>query len=126
VLLDSDIEYLEAKGWSYTSHENERPPLLVIHDYKLPPGFSHERVELLIEIPESYPDAKLDMFWIFPIVTLANGAAPPQSQERRQFDNKLWQRFSRHLNNWRPESDSLQTYLVWIHNHLVHDAGAAA
>lgn len=126
MLLESDIEYLDGKGWSWAFHENERPPLLVIHDYELPPGFSSERVALLIEIPDTYPDARLDMFWVYPIVTLASGAAPRQSQERREFDGKTWQRFSRHLNTWRAESDSLQTYLVWIHNHLIDDAKAAA
>lgn len=127
MLLESDIEYLEEKGWRHTLHEQGATTLLVIHDYELPAGFTEETVELLIEIPDTYPDAKLDMFWLYPIVRIAaNNAEPRATSDRRDFDGKSWQRFSRHLNNWRPESDSLQTYLVWLRRHLEDDVRAAA
>lgn len=126
MLLDSDVEYLEEKGWRYALYDQGATTLLVIHGYELPPGYTLDRVELLIEIPDTYPDAKLDMFWVYPIVKItATNAEPQATSERREFDDKTWQRFSRHLNNWRPESDSLQTFLVWIRRHLEHDVLAA-
>ncbi|MDP9226409.1 MAG: hypothetical protein M3P18_21730, partial [Actinomycetota bacterium] len=122
-----DIAYLEEKRWLYTLQEQGATTLLVIHDYELPTGFTATRVELLIEIPSTYPDAKLDMFWVYPWIKVAATQQEPQAANvPREFDGKTWQRFSRHLNDWRPESDSLQTYLVWVRRHLEHDVRIAA
>jgi hypothetical protein len=127
LLLESDTEYLEEKGWRYTLHEQGSVTLLVIHDYELPAGFSADKVDLLIEMPDTYPDAKLDMFWVKPWVTLtATNTDPRAASEAREFQDERWQRFSRHPTVWRPESDSLQTFLVWVRRHLEADVRAAA
>jgi hypothetical protein len=127
LLLDADIEYLDEKEWRYTLYEQGSVALLVIHDYELPPGFTADKVDLLIEVPDAYPDAKLDMFWVKPWVKIAaTNADPRNASEPRDFQGERWQRFSRHPTVWRPESDSLQTFLVWIRRHLEADVRAAA
>lgn len=90
------------EGWSF----------LVITDFTLPPGFQPEKVQLLVKLPPTYPDAAPDMFWVHPEVQTPNGTVPRSTSSERILDMN-WQRFSWHLANgaWMPGISDIRDYL---------------
>src|SRR5581483_8267120 len=95
--------------------------LLVIRDVRLAAGkYDHEAADVLFRIPAGFPTAVLDMYWVCPVLTLKSGGAPAAATERATHENRLWQRFSRHLpdGRWRPGADSLKTYLPVVFGEL--------
>lgn len=95
----------EAGGWSF----------VVISDYVLPPGFDPDRVQLLVKLPPTFPDAAPDMFWTWPAVKAPSGGLPRNTSIERLL-GKDWQRYSWHLapGAWKPGVSSLRDYLRCI------------
>jgi hypothetical protein len=95
----------QAKGWSF----------LVISDYGLPSGFHPDRVQLLVKLPPTFPDAAPDMFWVHPEVKTPSGGLPRATSTEHLLDRD-WQRFSWHLaaGEWRPGVSGLRDYLRCI------------
>ena len=61
------------------------------------------------------------MSWVrIALAALAGGIASSMTDWLFMGD-WLYKRYDRHPEIWRPESDTLVTYLTWIHNHLVDD-----
>jgi hypothetical protein len=78
-------------------------------------------VDLLLRLPQGFPDVPPDMWWMTPAVTYAaTGAEPPLANVREQYLGREWQRWSRHLSDgqWRPGRDSLRTFLRIIRTDL--------
>lgn len=102
--LASDRTRLLAQpaGWSF----------LVVSDYELPAGFHPARVQLLIKLPPTFPDAAPDMFWVHPAVKAPNGSLP-RSTSTEVLLGRDWQRFSWHLKAgaWKPGISTLRDYL---------------
>jgi hypothetical protein len=97
--------HAEAGGWSF----------LVVSDYPLPEGYQPSRVQLLVKLPPTFPDAAPDMFWVHPEVKAPNGSLPRSTSTERLLD-KDWQRFSWHLaaGAWKPGISTLRDYLRCI------------
>jgi hypothetical protein len=128
VLREVDTQYLTERGYRFSTYTEGGLTLLVIHDYELPQGYNPETVELLIQIPDDYPDAALDMWWVFPHVTFAqNGNAPINADVRQAFagftsePDRQWQRFSRHP-QWRLGVDDLRSYLASLRSTMGQEA----
>jgi hypothetical protein len=85
---------------------------LVISNYELPAGFQPNRVDLLLKLPPSFPDAAPDMFWVYPSVNAPSGCVPRASSPEPLL-GKAWQRFSWHLASgaWKPGISTLRDYL---------------
>ena len=78
-----------------------------------------DEVVLLIKIPPQYPQAKLDMFWLWPHLRLKGSQSyPDRATHFEQHLDRRVQRFSRHLQQWRPNVDGLAGYLSLIHGIL--------
>ncbi len=92
----------ESGGWQF----------LVISNYELPGGFEPNRVDLLLKLPPTFPDAAPDMFWVHPAVNAPNGCVPRASSNELLL-GKDWQRFSWHLGPtaWKPGISTLRDYL---------------
>lgn len=92
----------EPQGWRF----------LVISDYALPAGFTPSRVQLLLKLPPSFPDAAPDMFWVRPTVRTPSGCVPRSTCIERLL-GRDWQRFSWHLKQgaWRPGISTLGDFL---------------
>jgi hypothetical protein len=117
MLRDIDERYLEENGHRFSTHAQGAGLLLVLEEYQVPAGYEPHVVDLLIEIPSTYPDGKLDMWWVYPPVVFARtGTEPVNTQVRQPFaafgpePDRQWQRFSRHP-EWRVGVDDLRTYL---------------
>ena len=97
--------HTEPGGWSF----------LVISDYPLPAGYQPNRVQLLVKLPPTFPDAAPDMFWVHPEVKAPTGTLPRGASTERLLDRD-WQRFSWHLaaGAWTPGISTLRDYLRCI------------
>lgn len=123
ILPTVDEEYLNAKGlrWEFLEEAAGSDRLLVLRNIRLAPDkYDHDTADILLRIPAGFPTALLDMFWVCPFLTLKGGGIPPAATERATHENRVWQRFSRHLPNgrWRPGVDSLKTYLPLVFGEL--------
>lgn len=124
MLIGSDREYLDARGFRYDVAAEGGMICLIIYDYRLPVGYNREVTDLLLRLPAGFPTAAPDMWWMHPDVLYANGGVPAATQHREQIRGRIWQRWSRHLAiSWRPGTDSLQTYLRLIQSDLEIGAG---
>jgi hypothetical protein len=81
--------------------------LVTLADHRLPPGWSHERTEILIAIPLNYPAGQPDNVCARPDLTLTGGAIPGNSQGIRTHAGRPWLQLSYHVNpaDWRPRAD---------------------
>ena len=128
MLPAEDVRYLAGKGYTYLCEQVGSTTLLIIKDYALPPGFAPVASDLMLEIPGGYPDAGLDMFWMYPAVHLSatSGHPPAADVFEPKFGGLNWQRFSRHGYPWRPGEDSIVSYLLWVRQSLERDVRAIA
>jgi len=118
-LLEEEELYLQGKGFEFTALDRGAELHLVIHKFPLPTAYVPQNVDLLIRLPAGYPNAKPDMFWTDPWVSLASGQAPQAANVKEIYGDRPWQRWSRHWNaKWRPGVDGIETFLGSIRNEL--------
>lgn len=84
------------------------------------PRYTPQSADLLIIVPNGYPNTKLDMFWTHPDVSLPNGGVPLRADVHEQHGGRNWQRWSRHIadGKWRPGVDNLRTYMTTVKTEL--------
>jgi hypothetical protein len=127
MLRDVDLGYLAKRGLKFSTYPEGNLTLLVLEGYKLPAGYAPQTVDLLIQIPADYPDAALDMWWVYPQIQFERtGAEPINTTERASYvgftpePNRLWQRFSRHP-QWRLGVDDLRSYIAAIRSTMENE-----
>ena len=89
---------------------------IVISRYALPACYTLQEVEMMILIPQNYPMAELDMFYLSPEVTKTNGNAIGGVSNETHFDRQ-WQRWSRHY-QWQAGIHNIATHLGVVNNAL--------
>ena len=118
-LLESDEEYLRTKRYNFEATDQGSELHVIIHGFPMPDAYSERSVELLVRLPAGYPNARPDMFWTIPRVTLTNGQLPQGAGVNENHGGRTWQRWSRHWTTpWRPGVDGLDTFLVAIRNEI--------
>lgn len=121
MLLPVDEEYLSSK---FAKHEVTAEGdfiCLVIPGYRLPKGYEPQTSDLLVRLPQGYPDAIPDMFWFDPPVQLSSTKAPPPNADQTESHcGRSWQRFSRHFPQgaWKTGQDGLREYFSLIRSDL--------
>ena len=92
------------------------------------PAYSPLAVDLLLQIPRDYPDAALDMWWVFPEVRFERTSSRPTNTDVFQpfagfapEPTRQWQRFSRHP-QWRLGVDGLRSYLASLRSTMETEA----
>ena len=112
-----DTEYLKAnfpQSWEYLVEGSKKG--ILISQYLLPEGYSPQKADLMIMIPDNYPAANIDMFYFFPDVSRKDGTAIEALNGEIHFE-KNWQRWSRHY-KWRAGTDNIATHVSYIQNQL--------
>ena len=66
----------------------------------------------------SYPNSKLDMFWVDVDLKLDGGKVPQAGGTIENYNGQQWQRFSWHVQKWNPARDNVITYLDTIDARL--------
>ena len=113
-------KYLADKGFDFTEPSDNGTAAVVISPWLLPPGkFDHDQVALLLLLPNGYPDAAPDMFYVHPWIRIRGSSDWPNAASvSLQFLGTNWQRWSRHWSDWRPGIDGIQTWLLKVRHAL--------
>jgi len=98
---------------------------VIFPDWPVPPGFDRDRADLLVRLPNGYPDVPPDMWWFSPAVKLADGRPAQATEATERHIGRDWQRWSRHFQagQWRSGIDGLESYLALIRHELARSAG---
>jgi hypothetical protein len=125
LLPAADVAWLKERKLKATAMQVGREIHVIITDYQVPSGYNHDKVDLLIRLPDQWPDGKPDMFWVEPHLAIkATGAAPRQTGTRYTAHGRSWQRWSRHIQDgWRPGVDGLENFIAMIGNELDVEPG---
>lgn len=118
LLSESDLHYLDVKGFKYEVSAQGNEIHLVIRQFELPGHYVPKQCDLLLRLPPGYPNTNPDMFWTTPGIHLADGRPPVAAEVIELLDGKQWQRWSRHNNAWRPGVDDIQTKLRAVRTEL--------
>ena len=120
LLPEIDREFLKGKEYAFSVEQVGGPLHLTIRNFELSAAYTPSVADsLLIILPAGYPNSNPDMFWTIPDVKLTNGNWPAQSNHHETYGDRVWQRWSRHLQRaWRPGIDNLRTYLATIRQEL--------
>jgi hypothetical protein len=119
--LEADLKLLQEQGFLATA--NREPPngnqIYIIFDkYPLPKGWNKTETRLLLMTDISYPNSKLDMFWVDPGLQLNGGKVPQAGETIETHLGQQWQRFSWHVQKWNPAVDNLISYLGTVDARL--------
>jgi hypothetical protein len=119
LLPEADWDFLSAAGYDCTIERVGDQVHVVIRNFPLP-RYKPQSADLLIIVPNGYPNAKLDMFWTYPDVSLPNGGIPLRADVHEKHGGRNWQRWSRHIadGQWRPGVDNLRTYVTTVKTEL--------
>jgi hypothetical protein len=124
-LPEGDVEFLNAQGLPWETVRVGGVGRLIIYDFPIPAGYEHDRATLNLRIEPAYPETQIDMVYFLPALERIDGAAIPQISAD-QFDEKTWQRWSRHRtgqNPWRPGVDDVGSHLAlvrfWLERELI-------
>lgn len=124
MLPAEDREFLEGRFPSFICTHEANMLCVVLPGFRLPGGLTQPRSDLLLRLPQGYPDVAPDMWWFDPPVRRPDGQPVPQTESTEIHLGRSWQRWSRHLNpgQWRAGLDSLESYLALVLKEL--DAAA--
>jgi hypothetical protein len=125
-LLEKDAAYLETLGAQWETLVDAKRRWLVIRGYKLPSGYNHSSVDVAIDIPATYPDAAIDMFYCNPPLALTSGGVIAQTSSTVLIGGVSYQQWSRHLNGatrWNPLTDSVITQMAVVEESLLREVG---
>ncbi|MCG7630645.1 multiubiquitin domain-containing protein [Epibacterium sp. MM17-32] len=114
-----DQTFLVDHGYQFEVVQEGRETAIILKSLELPEGkFNVEAADILVLLPAGYPDCAPDMFYASPHLTLANGQVPKACTVQHTFAGRVWQRWSRHNNAWRPGIDGLRTMVARIKTAL--------
>ncbi len=116
--LPQEIEQLRNQGNEIEVHEKSGMIIPIIKGYFLPLGYNKTFTDLLLKIPASYPNGKLDMFWTDADLRLqdSNGQA---NTSLETILGKQWLCFSWHPQKWNPGRDNILNFLQFVDRRLM-------
>lgn len=120
-LLQEHIKFLEDEGHKIEVTVNSEIHI-VFKDYKISDNiWNRNSTDILVITHPTYPNAKMDMFWVDPPISLKSGKVAQAANTTENKIGKNWQRFSWHVPTWNPAHDNLITYLNVVDDRLKRD-----
>ena len=117
--LEKEVELLHLLGYEVELTQEGQRVYVLFKNFELGPKFVPSRSDLLVYTSIEYPNAGFDMFWVDPVVKLANGGVPQGGDQIESYLGRQWRRFSWHLNrSWNPSKDSLRTWISHVEARL--------
>lgn len=95
--------------------------LVVLREQPLPLHWNRPTTDILLQVPQGYPLAAMDMFWVTPGLTLADGRQPLNADQLETYVGQTWQRFSWHYppgHCWNPATDGILSHLRFARARL--------
>lgn len=122
LLPQNEVNYLLDQGMTFhlvPNPENPAEKFLIIDNFDLGEHYAPRQVRLLVKIPQGFPVAEMDMFWVQPAVQKVTGEVP-QCTLMETYMGSTWQRFSRHRdpNTWNPVLGGLRCHFAFIKEAL--------
>ena len=120
MLPPEDREFLEGRYPGFTCIPEANMLCVVLPGFPLPGGLTQPSSDLLLRLPQGYPDVAPDMWWFDPPVQRPDGQPVPQTECTEFHLGRSWQRWSRHLGpgHWRAGLDSLESYVALVVKEL--------
>ena len=115
-----DHNYLNKKKIYFDTVSENDSKGIILKDFSLPyDKFNFKKADVLIILPQGYPDCVPDMFYVQPWLKLSktNNYAEATDQSY-QFSGYSWQRWSRHNPSWRAGVDGIWTMLQRVRDAL--------
>lgn len=82
---------------------------VLLPDYELPRGWSHDRTDVLIVIPENYPAGAPDNVGTRPELHLTDGREAANTMGIHEHVGRRWLQFSWHIDSeWRPRASAAE------------------
>lgn len=122
-LLPTDEEFLDQYGLQWETIVDGSQWVL-IHDFPTHEGYNYSTTMIAIRLESGYPQAQLDMVYVYPALARKDVQPIPQTNATQKLDGKEWQRWSRHrtsANPWRSGEDSLETHIYLIEDWFVRE-----
>ena len=120
-LLQEHIKILERDGHIIKIFVNSEIHI-VFKDYKISDQiWNQDKTDLLVITYPTYPNAKIDMFWVNPPISLRSGKTAQAADTKENKIGTNWLRFSWHVQSWNPGKDNLITYLDVVNDRLRRD-----
>lgn len=126
-LLENDDAYLDGLCLPWETIISDGHRWLVIRNYPVPSGYNVSSVTLALLIPPLYPQAEIDMFYVYPMLQKNDGIAIPSVQIMQPINGVAFQRWSRHrgqVQPWDPKLDNVQTHLALVDTAVAREVGA--
>jgi len=119
-LPSRDRHYLSERNLKFEEVVHGLQKGLVLPQWTIPQTrLDHEQADLLIMLPDGYPDVPPDMFYLNPWVRIAaTQQFPRMANVSFEFNEIHWQRWSRHNNEWRRGVDGIWTMLKRVEHAL--------
>jgi hypothetical protein len=112
--LDADLALLRERHGDVECIDEGSRRLVIARGQELPAHWNRRSTDILLQVPQGYPLAALDMFWVTPGLSLADGRQPQNADQLEAYAGRTWQRFSWHYppgHRWNPATDSLLSHL---------------
>ncbi len=125
-LLEVDQRHLDRLGFFWETVKDGERRWLLIHDYPVPPGYTVSQIQLALEIPDTYPGAQIDMFYVHPTLVLSSGAIIPSTGSDMKIHGVSFRRWSRHRGEnakWNPLFDNVVTHLALVESAIAAEVG---
>lgn len=120
LLPRQDRRYLEERGITVREVVDGVKKGVILTGITLPEGkYQVPQADILILLPPSYPEVAPDMFYAVPHLQLVSAQREPRCTEVRETHvDQVWQRWSRHNNQWRPGIDGIWTMVKRVEEAL--------
>lgn len=119
-LPESDEAYLNGIHLSWEAVLDQKSRWLIIHDWKIPAGYNHEKTSLALLIPDNYSDSQIDMVYFNQPLARTDGGAI-KNLSSMSICGTSWQQWSRHrtgVNPWRAGVDDFASHLALVDEWL--------
>lgn len=125
-LLDVDEAYLDELGLPWETAVTRGERWLIIREYTVPPGYTVSSAAVAILVPPTYPQAEIDMFYVYPPLQKAAGGMIPATEHLQSINGLPYQRWSRHRGTgspWNPQKDSILSHLALVESAIAKEVG---
>jgi len=123
--LHADLEVLRSNYGVVECLDEGTRAFVIIRDMPLSSHWNRTSTQLLVQVPQGYPLAAMDMFWVTPGLRLSDGRVPQSGDQVETFAGREWQRFSWHYGpgyGWNPAVDRLVTHVRFARTRLAQAA----